>query len=240
MQPLGSLGASRYERENLGGTGVSDTDSFIEEVTEEVRRDRLFGLAKRYGWIAILAVFAIVGGAAWNEVRKGKTQAIAESLGDQMIAALEQPEAADRATALSSVTAESAEARAIVGLSHASELAASGDTKAAISRLDGLAVDSDLSQNYRDLAGFKALLLQSDSLSAEDRRLRLESLINNGSALRVLAEEQLALLEASSGQVEAALERLDRLRQDAAATPGLRRRVSQLIVALGGDTSSGN
>jgi fermentation-respiration switch protein FrsA (DUF1100 family) len=42
---------------------VSDTDSFIDEVTEEVRRDRLFGLMKRYGWIAALAVLLIVGGA---------------------------------------------------------------------------------------------------------------------------------------------------------------------------------
>ena len=56
---------------------MSDTDSFIDEVTEEVRRDRLFGLMKRYGWIAALAVLLIVGGAAWNEWRKAQDRAAA-------------------------------------------------------------------------------------------------------------------------------------------------------------------
>lgn len=45
---------------------MSDTDSFIEEVTEEVRRDRLFGLMRRYGWIAVLAVLLLVGGTAYR------------------------------------------------------------------------------------------------------------------------------------------------------------------------------
>jgi hypothetical protein len=57
---------------------VSDTDSFIEEVTEEVRRDRLFGMIKRYGWIAVLVVLAIVGGTAYNEYRKANEAAIAQ------------------------------------------------------------------------------------------------------------------------------------------------------------------
>ena len=37
---------------------MSETDSFIDEVNEEVRRDRLYGALRRYGWIAILAVLA--------------------------------------------------------------------------------------------------------------------------------------------------------------------------------------
>ena len=35
---------------------MSDTDSFIDEVNEEVRRDRLYHLLRRYGWIAALAI----------------------------------------------------------------------------------------------------------------------------------------------------------------------------------------
>ena len=68
---------------------MSETDSFIEEVTEEVRRDKLFALFRRYGWIGILAVLLIVGGAGWNEWRKAQDRAAAEALGDRMISALE-------------------------------------------------------------------------------------------------------------------------------------------------------
>jgi len=35
------------------GGGMSDTDSFINEVTEEVRRDRLYGMFRRWGWFAL-------------------------------------------------------------------------------------------------------------------------------------------------------------------------------------------
>ena len=48
---------------------MSDTDSFIDEVNEEVRRDRMFNLFRRDGWIAVAAVLLLVGGAAWNEWR---------------------------------------------------------------------------------------------------------------------------------------------------------------------------
>ena len=52
---------------------MSDSDSFIDEVTEEVRRDRLFGYFRRYGWIAAVVIVVVVGGAAWNEYQKAQS-----------------------------------------------------------------------------------------------------------------------------------------------------------------------
>ncbi|MFD1808819.1 hypothetical protein ACFSHQ_13850 [Gemmobacter lanyuensis] len=40
---------------------MSNPESFIDEVTEEVRRDKLFATFRKYGWIGILAVLGIVG-----------------------------------------------------------------------------------------------------------------------------------------------------------------------------------
>ena len=59
---------------------MSESDSFIEEVTEEVRRDQLFGMMKRYGWIAVLVVLALVGGTAWREFSQARDTARAEAL----------------------------------------------------------------------------------------------------------------------------------------------------------------
>jgi len=53
---------------------VSETDSFIDEVSEEVRRDQLYGVFRKYVWIALGAVFLIVGAAAFNEWRKAQTR----------------------------------------------------------------------------------------------------------------------------------------------------------------------
>ena len=70
------------------GWAVSDTDSFIDEVTEEVRRDQLFALFRKYGWIGILAIVLIVGGASWSEWRKAQAEAKAQAFGDALVAAM--------------------------------------------------------------------------------------------------------------------------------------------------------
>ena len=67
---------------------MSNPDSFIDEVTEEVRRDRLFRAFRRYGWIGVVLVAAIVGGAAYNEWQKASRTATAQALGDGLTAAL--------------------------------------------------------------------------------------------------------------------------------------------------------
>ena len=38
---------------------ANQNDRFIDEVTEDLRRDRLFLMMRRYGWIAVLLVFVL-------------------------------------------------------------------------------------------------------------------------------------------------------------------------------------
>jgi hypothetical protein len=76
-------------------------------------------------------------------------------------------------------------------------------------------------------------MLPGSGLDAEARRGRLNGLALSGGVLRLLAEEQLALIDLETGNREAALERLAAIASDAEATMGLRRRVTQVIVALG-------
>ena len=79
------------------------------------------------------------------------------------------------------------------------------------------------------------LLLQSDSREASERRTSFEALARAGSPLRLLAEEQIALIEVETGDTEAAIARFQSILADAEVTAGLRQRVSQVIVALGGE-----
>ena len=219
---------------------MSDTDSFIDEVTEEVRRDRMFNLLRRYGWIAVVAVLLLVGGAAWNEWRLSQQRSQSEALGDAIVSALQLETAAERATALQKI--ETAEAPAIVQLLSAAELAGDDRGGEAIAQLAAVQSNGTLPLIYRHIAEFKALVIEDDSQSAETRRTGFESLIASGSALRVLAEEQLALLDIAANDVDGALVRLQRLLEDSEITPGVRRRVTQLITALGakpGETSIG-
>jgi len=213
---------------------MSDTDSFIDEVTEEVRRDRLFLMLKRYGWIGAVVILGIVGGAAYNEYTKAQARAQAESLGDALMSALEANDSGARALALAEVETGTPGGIALRGLLEAGALTQAGDTDAAVAVLQEVALQGDLPQIYRSIATFKALLLQGDSLDAANRRLQFEALASPGSPLRLLSEEQLALIDIAEGETQAAIDRLQAIIADAEASTDLQQRASQVIVALGG------
>ncbi|MFV1464892.1 MULTISPECIES: hypothetical protein [unclassified Phaeobacter] len=213
---------------------MSDTDSFIDEVTEEVRRDRLFKILKRYGWIGGVAVVLIVGGAALREYNRAQTEAAAQALGDQMIAALDSDDSAARANALGAITAETAGGDTVLKLLQAGALADAGERAAAVERLNAVASNGEMPVIYRHIATFKALGLQQDSLPIADRRIQFEALAQPGAPLALLAQEQLALIDIEDGNAEAAITRLREIIASAAVTSDLKDRASQVIVALGG------
>jgi len=213
---------------------VSDTDSFIDEVTEEVRRDRLFALMRRYGWIAVIVVLLIVGGTAWIEWRKAQARETAQGFGDALMEGLSAGASDARAAALSSVKAPNPGAAAIRDLLAAAEAMETTPQEAA-SRLLALADSDGVEPVYRQIAILKAVAMPGSGLSVEERRARLEGLALSDGLARLLAKEQLALIDAETGDTEGALERLQAVAVDAQATPGLRRRASQVIVALGGE-----
>lgn len=213
---------------------MSDTDSFIQEVTEEVRRDRLFRLMRRYGWIPVLAVALIVGGTAWNEWHKSEERSQAQAFGDAVLGALEAEDRTARASALDAVDAPTPGAGAVLDLLTAAEETDETPQQAA-TRLLALADSDGVDPVYRRIATLKAVALPESGLSVEDRRNRVQALAMSSGLTRLLAEEQLALIDIETGDTESALERLTAIAGDAEATAGLRRRASQVIVALGGD-----
>ncbi len=213
---------------------MSDTDSFIDEVTEEVRRDRMFLLLRRWGWVGVVAVIAIVGGAAFNEYRKARDAGQAEALGDAILTALAENGSAERATSLQAVETQSVGGDAVLNMLLSAAQIEAGSDQDAVNSLNAIATQGDLPEIYRAIASFKALLLQTETLPVADRRQQFEALATPGAPLRLLAEEQLALIDVADGDTQAALDRLQALRQDAEASIDLQQRAAQLIVALGG------
>lgn len=209
---------------------MSDSDSFINEVTEEVRREKLFGYLRRYGWIGVAAVFLLVGGAAWNEYRTAQARDTAQATGDALLTALEENDPAARAAAMAQVEGEGAAAAVTLLLRAATEQEA-GDIAASAETLGAVVTNPDLPEMYRDLAAFKAAMLPTDDVAA--RRANLEALSQPGQPFRLLALEQLGYMALAEGDTDGAITLMRQIEEDAGVTRGLRERVQTLMVALG-------
>lgn len=209
---------------------MSDSDSFISEVTEEVRREKLYGYLRRYGWIAVVLVLSLVGGAAWNEYRNVQDRNAAQATGDALLAALDETDASARAAAMATVEADGS-AVAVTLLLRAAMEEEAGDVAAATATLNNVAVNADVPDMYRDIAAFKAAMLPSDDPDA--RRAALEVLSQPGQPFRLLALEQIAYLTLEAGDAEGAIAVMRQIEEDAGVTRGLRERVQTLMVALG-------
>ncbi|MEE9427598.1 MAG: hypothetical protein V3V25_05550 [Paracoccaceae bacterium] len=213
---------------------MSDTDGFIDEVSEEVRRDRLFKQMRKWGWIPILLVVTLVGGAAYNEWSKARADAKAQTLGTAILSAIQLEDPSARAAAFDQIEAQG-DRGAVLALVAAGDYTQDGNTERAISTLRAVAQDTALSSTYRHLAELKLLLILGNDIPTADKMARLQAIAVPGAPYRLLAEEQMALAEVSSGDTKAATQRLMDIIADGEVTAGLRRRVSQLIVALGGE-----
>jgi len=235
---LGKARRLRVRQAKPTENGVSNPDSFIDEVTEEVRRDRLYGLMRRYGWIGLLVVALVVGGAAWTEWQKAQARAQAQAFGDAMLDALDQSGPAERLAALQAVEAPgNADRQAVRDLLAASDPEA--DPAAALAALDRVAGNGAVSQVYRDLAVLRRVLLAGTEMEIAARRAALDPLAIPGRPFRALALEQMAYLEVEAGNVAAAIAQLRALSSDQEAPSGLRQRAGQMIVALGGESAEG-
>lgn len=214
---------------------MSETDSFIDEVTEEVRRERLYRYLRRYAWIGVVAVVLIVAGAAFNEWRKARAQAEAQGLGDALLAALETEDADARQAALAGLPADG-EAGHVVALLVASERLSADEPAAAAEALGPLAQDAGAPAVYSDLAALKLVILgEAGGVDATTRAQLIERLTEAGAPYRLLALEQQAYGHLAEGRRDAAVQAARDLLLEQGVTPGMRQRLAQLIVALGGE-----
>lgn len=215
---------------------MSETDSFIEEVTEEVRRDRLFKLYKKWGWVAGVAVLAIVGGAAFNEWSKANSRATAQAFGDAILAGID---AEDPTAALAAIETTNPAQTALARHLAAAAALASDKPDEGLAALDQIAALSDVPEIYKTLAGFKRALALPADAPAEERIAAFDAQSGPGMPFRHLAQEQKAMVLIETGKTDDAIAILQGLLIEAEVTAALQRRASEMILALGGDQEAG-
>ena len=205
---------------------ANQNDSFIDEVTDELRRDRLYGVMRRYGWIVVLLIVVAVGYTAWREYAVARDRAAAQEWGDAVLAA----EAEGDAAAILGVDAQgSAERQALAGLL----AAGTGDDAAARAEALREVARTQPQGVLGELAQLKLVMLEGAQMDAAERDDILTRLSRAGAPFELLALEQKAVALIGAGRSEDAITLIRQIQDKSGLTEALRRRLSEMMIALG-------
>ncbi|SIQ16083.1 hypothetical protein SAMN05421641_104101 [Paracoccus thiocyanatus] len=216
---------------------ANQNDSFIDEVTEDLRRDRLFTLFRRYGWVALLVILGIVGGAAWREWSGSQAESRARTWGDAITAARQGD---DPVAALSAVDpAGGAGRKALAEMLAAGAEAEAGLSQKAAERLKAAAATLRDDPVLHDLALLKAVMAAGPAMDAAERDRLLAELSKPGAPFELLALEQKAVALIGAGRTEDAVMLIGQIQQKDGLSESLRRRLSEMMITLGAEPRQG-
>ncbi|MBK4215199.1 tetratricopeptide repeat protein [Paracoccus caeni] len=211
---------------------ANQNDNFIDEVFDDLRRERLYRLFRRWGWVAIAAIVVIVAGVSWREYSQIRAQADSRAWGDAVLAA----EATGNPAAITEVDPNGVQNRRILGaMLAASDWAEKGDTAAAVEALQGAASDAAADPLLRELAQLKLVMLQGAAMDASERDRILSNLSRAGAPFELLALEQKSIALIEAGRKDDAIMLIRQIQQKDGVSEALRRRLSEMMIALGAE-----
>ena len=208
----------------------------MQEVSEEVRKDRFYRILKKWGWVGIALIVALVGGASFNEWNKESKINSARNLGDRVLAAIASKDVID----LKEIEIKNVSQDIFIKNLMSAILFSDDKLDASKKALEEIGGIPGITKTYKDLNAFKLglLLLKSGNLTGEERFGVFEALVEPGSPFRSLAKEQQALILIEQGNIELAIKTLMEITDDSETTDTLRRRVTQLRISLGSDPNN--
>ena len=214
---------------------MSDSDSFINEVSEEVRRDRMFALWRKYGPYVIGAIVAIVAAAGVKAYLDAQEQAAAQEAGGALIAASEGDlDAQSAALAALAKDADHEGARLLAELRAASVMASTGEAAEAAEAYDRIAASAAADTLLQEFARYRAIMLRGADMAPGAFADALSPIANGSGAFRLLAMEARGIALVRAGDQQAGEDELRAAHSDEAAPPPLLQRIEVLMTAIGG------
>lgn len=210
-------------------------DSFIREVEEELRNERLKEFWARFGkYVIALAVLIVVGTASYRFFQWYQYDQ-ASKAGDAFMSAVrlsEENKPDEAIAALKAIGAESTTTyKGLANLRLAAELAKKGESQAAIDAYDAVAADGSLDQNMRSIARIRAGMLLVDHGTVADVESRVSQLAGPTAPYRFAAREAMGLAYLKAGDLTKAHGQFTELAGDPATPQNQQRRV-QIMLAL--------
>lgn len=216
-----------------------DADTFLKEVDDELRKERLNLFVARYGWwifAAILLVLGAIAGAIWWQ---GRQEAQAAEQGETLIEALDSIERGNRNAAspkLGELAASDVDGyRVAAFFARASNQAEAGQSAAAIATLRSIAEDEDVAEPYRQAALVRQTALEFDRLQPQAVIRRLGPLARPGQPWFGSAGEMVGMAHLKMRRPDLAGAMFQRVGRDETVPPSIRTRAVQMAGSLGYD-----
>lgn len=214
-------------------------DAFKREVDEELRRDQMGQLWRRYGIIATVVVvlgLAAFGGFLWWKAEQRQKAGGDGELLTQALTDLGQGKEAGVPAKLDTLARSPHDAyRAAAALTRAAMAAGKNDAKAAIAQYKQVADDADLPQPFRDLATIRGTALEFDTLPPAEVVARLKPLAVSGNPWFGSAGEMVAVAYIKMNKPELAGPLFAAIAKDEQVPETIRGRVTRVAGALGAD-----
>lgn len=208
----------------------------FDEISEDLRRQKMERLWSNYGKYLIAAIVLIILAVGFYEYWKYHSRETAERESAAFSEAVELIEQGDTQAGLAALRELQENAgggyRFLAGLREADVLAGQGDQAGAIATFERIAADSKIDRALRDYAELQAITHALERGESGDLRPRLEALAKPGAPWAPLAEEQLAFLDLKAGNMDRARDRLQAISANEEAPASLRDRANSLMAVV--------
>jgi len=218
------------------------TETFVREVDENLRRDRMRDFFKEYGNWLVVAVglfLAISGGLIWwnqHQVQKRGEQVEQLAQVYKEIGSGNTAKAAPQLDALAD--SDSKAVRASAQFARAALALQQNDTKQAAATYKAIADDGGMPRPYRDAALIRQAALEFDQLKPDEVIARLAPLTKAGEPWFGSAGEMTALALLKQGKNQQATQLFAAIAKDKSAPEAIRGRAAQLASSMGIDVSA--
>ncbi|MET3600617.1 tetratricopeptide repeat protein [Martelella mangrovi] len=218
---------------------ANQDDSFIREVNEELRSDRMKDAWRRFGrYLIALAVLLVVGTAGWRGYEYWQAREAAQS-GDVFLTALNQIDAGNLDAAEETLAQLEAEGHGsypvLAELRSATLLSEAGDTAAAVSAFSSIGKDRSVPDAIRDAAKLRAGWLLVDTGTYAQVSAEVEALANDGNPFRFSAREILGLSAYGHQDYDRAQEWFEEIANDPEAPRNALNRAQILLEVMAAD-----
>lgn len=218
-------------------------ETFLREVDENLRRDRLRDFARKNGlWlVAAVILFLAASGAAiwWQQYSLKRSERQVERLTDTYRAIAASKPSAGITAELDKLSESGSKAiRASALFTRAVTAIEQNDTRLATAKFREIAADDGLPKPYRDLALIRQTALEFDQIPPQEVVTRLQPLARAGEPWFGTAAEMTAMALIKQGKKTDAGQLFAAIAKDKDVPDSIRQRAVQLASSLGVDASS--